>query len=291
MQVEFGPKDGSAAAPVVDVTAEVIKEPVETQAMVKKEVGPVSGYDIFTADDDEVPGLDQIVLPRINLVQNIGQLKDQFSPGVIVFNRALPIFEPPIVNTQTGNIVKQGTKPLNLTVLRIPKRPRYAERKDGGARGLLCHSEDQVRANGGTTSYSEWELKKKDGMKLFQILADALVAIERPEHCIDDGTVFIYDVDGKKYALALWSMKGTAYTEAAKKVFQTQRAVGCLARGYPTFGFSVSTRFKTYDGGRSAWVPVCIPSAKSSPAFLDFAAAILGGHLTPSSVPGADDGE
>jgi hypothetical protein len=156
---------------------------------------------------------------------------------------------------------------------------RYVEKVTGGARGLIVNTEDEVRAAGGTLDYKEWNLKKASGMKRFEVLAEALVAIERPEHVADDETVFVYPVtDGdktRKFALALWAMKGTAYTAAAKRVFFTNRAVGCLRKGYPTRSFQLSTRFESFDNGNGAWVPVALPGAESTPGFMEFARAIL----------------
>jgi hypothetical protein len=83
-----------------------------------------------------------------------------------------------------------------------------------------------------TTSGSS---KKKSGIKRFEPLADAMVAIRRPADIKDDDTTFVYEVEGHKYALALWSMKGVVYTAGAKKVFFTARKIGALRGGYPTY--------------------------------------------------------
>jgi hypothetical protein len=101
-----------------------------------------------------------------------------------------------------------------------------------------------------------------------------MIAIARPEIVADDDTVFIYDVEGVKYALALWSMKGSAYTQAAKRVFFTQRSIGCLAKGYPTFNFAVSTRPETNEGN-DYFVPVCIANKKNTQLFIDWVTRVL----------------
>jgi hypothetical protein len=226
---------------------------------------------------DKIPDFKDIILPRLNLVHPVGQLKDQFIVGSIVFGQNVVLFTPPVVNPRTGNVETPASPPVNITVLGF--RPtRFVEKVVGGAHGLIVDTEDQVRANGGTLSYKEWELKKSSGMRLFQEMAEALLAVERPESCNDDGTVFNYSVtDGdtiKKYALCLWAMKGTAYTAAAKRVFFTARAVGCLNAGYPTYNYSLTTRLEQFKSN-SAWVPVCIPAAKSTPGFMEFARQVL----------------
>lgn len=227
---------------------------------------------------DNIPDFKDIILPRINIVQGIGQLKDVFPIGAIVFGQNTVLFTPPVVDGKTGNVKQAATPPVLLTVLGF--RPtRFAEKVQGGVRGMLVNTEDEVRAAGGTLDYKEWNLKKAAGMKRFEPLAEALVAIERPAHVADDETVFVYPVvDGdktRKFALALWAMKGTSYTAAAKRVFFTNRAVGCLRKGYPTRSFNMTTVYETFDNGNGAWIPVCLPAAESTPGFMEFARAIL----------------
>lgn len=222
---------------------------------------------------DKIPEFKDIILPRLNIVQGTGELKDSFPQGAVVFGQSLVIFTPPVVNAKTGNVEKPGTPPAIITVLGF--RPtRFSEKVQGGIRGMIVDTEEQVTAAGGTLNYQEWAAKKSAGMKRFEPLADALVVIERPEAVADDDTVFIYPCDGKKYALALWALKGTAYTAAAKGVFFTARAVGCLRQGYPTYSYALSTRQQSREGN-TWYVPVCIPKSKSTPEFLAFAASIL----------------
>lgn len=222
---------------------------------------------------DKLPTFKDIILPRINIVQSVGNLKDSFPFGSIVFNQQAILYTPPIIDKQTGNVKEKGTDPVNLTILGF--RPtRYAEKVAGGGRGIIVDTEDAVRANGGTLDYNEWNLKKASGMKRFEPLAEALVAIERPATLADDDTIFVYPVDGKKYALAVWGLKGTAYTAAAKRVFFQARSMGCLRTGYPSWSFAVSTRMESRESNTYS-VPVCLPKAKSTPAFLEFVASVL----------------
>jgi hypothetical protein len=221
---------------------------------------------------DKLPDFKDIILPRINLVQNIGQMKESFDSGQLIFNQAVVLFTPPTI--KGGEVTIPGTPPVNMTVLGF--RPtRYCEKVTGGVRGLIVNTEEEVVRAGGTLDYKEWELKKASGMKRFEPLADMLVAIERPESCKENEADFCYEVGGKNYALALWALRGVCYTAAAKRVFFTHRAVGCLRKGYPTFTYAVTTRMDNYSGGNSAWVPVCVPTTKSTPEFLAFVQSIL----------------
>lgn len=224
---------------------------------------------------DSIPDFKDIILPRLNIVHGVGNLKESFEEGSLVFNQSTVLYMPPVINAKTGVVERVASAPVTIVVLGF--RPsRFVEKVEGGARGLIVNTEAEVSANGGTINYKEHQLKKSSGMKLFQVMADALVAIERPETVADDDTVFVYECEGKKYALAIWSMKGSAYTAAAKRVFFTARSCGCLRKGYPTHSFSLTTRLEGFNNGANkAWVPVCVPKAKTSEEFLKFVQGVI----------------
>lgn len=286
MEVSFGPESGSAPAPVVEKATNatpVAGVTVEsTPAAAPASQVPAVRSPGFLAPrglvlGDKLPDFKEIIFPRVNISQNIGQLKDTFQPGSLVYNQNTCLFTPPIIDKATGNVTKQGLPPVYMIVLGF--RPtRFVEKVKGGARGLIVDTEEQVRAAGGTTDYNEWKLKETSGIKRFEALAEAIVAIRRPEHCKDDKSVFVYDVDGHRYALGIWGLKGTAYT-VAKTAFFTPRAMGCLQEGgYPSYVFAVTTKWKPFDGGNGAWIPVCIPTDKTSEKALDFVRRVLTGE-------------
>jgi hypothetical protein len=235
---------------------------------------------------DWIPDFKDIIVPHINIVQNIGGLTDTFESGQLVYNQATILFTPPkVVN---GAVTRAGSPPVSITVLGF-RKPRFIEKVVGGIKGMLVETENAVRAAGGTLDYQEWNLKKSAGMKLFGPMADAFVAIQRPEDCADDETVFGYEIDGLKYTLGIWSFKFSTYTAACKSVFFPARQFGCLkvvrdkvtqkpiSGGYPTWSYAVSTKEKSFPNGNASWVPVIVPNKKSSPAFLEFAREVLQG--------------
>jgi hypothetical protein len=263
MEVSFN-KSGEGAVPVTEPNpAENTNTAVQTAA---HQGGLVLG--------DQVPTFDQIILPRVNLVASVGGLKDSYSPGSFLYDQRVILYVPPMVNAKTSKVEREGTPPVIVTVLGF--RPtRYVEKVQGGGRGILCNTEEEVRKNSGTLSYQEWMLKKADGMRRFDYLAEALLAIERPETCADDGTVFTYTVEGKQFALGLYAMKGSAYTVAKRSLF-TPRSIGCLKEGYPTYSFALSSRLEpTPDKQSTYWLPVFVPNKRSTPEFLKFAASVL----------------
>lgn len=296
MEVNFSNKPGDTATQIVPTAVpetppccgDSCSAPAKTVQLYDAGVPSTrSNYGGGLVLGDKLPSFDDIKLPRINIVQGIGELKDTFPQGAVVFNQAVVLFVPPVIDKTTGNIKVAGTPPANITILgfrptRFVEKLSQAERSSG-RQGIIVNTEAEVRAQGGTLDYREHKLKEKDGMRLFEPLAEAVVLIRRPEASADDNTVFTFDVDGAKYALALWGMKGTAYTAAAKSVFFTHRAIGCLQKGgYPSWSYNLSTRLKPFQNGNSCWVPVCVPNSKSSDAFLAFVANILNTPEAPA---------
>jgi hypothetical protein len=281
MTVEFGQNNGSVPVAEVEVKSPAVVTidattgtgvPQEVPARITSVVVPATSNRMTLGDS--LPGFKDVILPRLNLVQSIGQLKDSFPQGAIVFNQAVTLFTPPIINAKTGNVEQVALPPVILTVLGIVSS-RFSEKITGGTGGQIVNTEDEVRAAGGTLDYKEYELKKTAGMRRFEPLIDLLITIKRPEHVADDDTVFVYEVEGAKYALGLWSVKGTAYTAAMKRVFNFHRLAGCLRGGYSTHNFAMTTRLEKYPGGNSAWVPICVPNKKSTPEFMTFVRQII----------------
>lgn len=277
MNVSFSKDGGTGVSPtpVIDIKTEQVPTPVEgvTVESITGGVPAVQNPPSFVSRDD-LPGFRDVMFPRVNIVQNLGDLKDTFSPGEVVFGKQTVLFTPPSINGSTGNVSKQGTKPAIVQFLGITQK-RFGEIVEGGMGGIIVETEEQVRASGGTLDYKEWDLKKSAGMKRFGPMIEFLVVIQRPEHCADDDTVFNFVVGDCKYALGLWSLQKTSYTEGYKGALAFQRRAGVLKDGYPTFSFALSTREKPYPGKKLAWVPVLIPAVKATPDFLEFANNII----------------
>lgn len=273
---KFGPGETSAVAETPNPST-AVAPPVQS-ALPAKRQGMVLG--------DILPSFDQVILPRVNISQNIGQLQDVFEPGSLVLNRQTLLFLPPDIDTTTGIARRAATAPVVVTALGF--RPtRFVEKTTGGQKGIIVNTEQDVTAAGGTLDYGEWKLKAKTGMKRFEPLVDACVLIQRPEGtlkkadgtdaplCPDDDTVFVHEIEGKKYAMALWALRGTCYTALAKGVWFTARMMGCLRGGYPTYSYNISTKEKAYDTGNRSWIPIAVPHSKNPPAFIEFVRGIL----------------
>jgi hypothetical protein len=158
----------------------------------------------------------------------------------------------------------------------------FIEDVKGGGMGMYAASEKEVVAKGGTLDYDE----ARAGKKLFVPQATALLAVRRPDHLENDGTVFTFDVGKDQYALALWSFKKSAYTAACKTTLFYARSAGVLkVGGYPSWTWEVSTFLKDFkQSGTSAWVPKFVPNERSTEAELAFAKATL---EVSNAAPGA----
>lgn len=257
------PVAAPAPAPVSEVPAVRVNTP-EVPAVVDSPI----------AFDDQNIGFEDIILPRINIVQKVGDLSEIFNCGEIVLKQALVIHTPAKAGVA-------GDPPLNLTVLGF-KKTQFAEKVGGGVMGILAHTEQEVVKHGGTLDYKEWDASEKaakagtgKALRYFQRLATALCLVEKPVKLEDpDHIEFPYECEGKFYALVLWSMKGTAYTHAAKAMF-TARKIGHLRSGYAKQSWGLTSKTEKF-GENYAAVPVIRPGLKNTEAFQEFVYQVIG---------------
>lgn len=299
MEVSFSKNPQNPATPVAPVEVVAPAAPVQVATAPVQVAGQVpatipSAVPARTDTmllGDVLPNFSEMILPRVNLVQNIGKLKDNFEPGTLLYDQKLPLFIPGKLNDQTKTVVRASTPPVTMTFVGF--RPtRFVEKVIGGGKGLIVNTEDAVRAAGGTLDYTEWKAKEAAGMKRFEPLADGMVVIERPELVADDDTIFVYEIEGKKYAIALWAVRGTSYTNLCKRVLFPARRMGALRKGgFPSWCWSLSSREESFGANRS-WIPIALPKAKNSPAIVDFVREILTGVSAPTGQePAADAAE
>lgn len=211
--------------------------------------------------DDESFEAGDLVLPRLSIVQKVGELSNQFKHGSIVLNSSL-------VLAQGGDAMAQSS-PIKIVVLGF-QPTIFTERVEGGLRGNMFKSEAEVAAANGTL---DWNEHKATGKKLYQRLATALIAIEAVAGV--DAAMFPNEFDGKRYALGLYSMKGTAYTNAAKH-FKSARKIGHLREhGYRGGYWSFSSQLKKFENNY-AFIPVVRPGEATTEAFRAAVKDLLG---------------
>lgn len=231
---------------------------------------------------DKLPELKDLVLPRLNLTQNLGKATESFDPGTLVYNQQVPLFIPGKVTPPPANkVVREQTAPVIMTFLGF-RQTRYYEKTKfeggGGTRGIIVDTEAAVRAAGGTLDYNEWKANEKNGMKRFEPGVDSMVVIVRPELAKENEADFNFEADGAKLTLAMWNLRGSLYTAACKKTLFVARRMGCLYKGgYPSWSYAVSSREEQWQGGVRSWIPVCVPNKQNSPEFLEFVRSVLEG--------------
>ena len=200
--------------------------------------------------DDESIDAGDLVLPRLNIVQKVGEMSNVHPPGSIVLGGQLVLAVAPR-GTLVGPAIRLLVVGFQPTI--------FAEKVEGGLRGNMVKSEQEVAARGGTLDWNEATVTKKP---LYQRLSTALVLVEQPEGL--DPLSFPIQLDGKKHALALYSMKGTSYTNAAKH-FKSAKHIGFLkAHGYRGGWWSFSSQLKSF-GANFAFIPVPKPVGASTP--------------------------
>jgi hypothetical protein len=207
-----------------------------------------------TPYSDENIGLHDIILPRLNLVQKVGELSNVFDHGSLLLNGEQVLFTCP-------KDPKAAVTPLNILVLGF-QPSKYVEKVEGGGRGGSYNTPAEVVEAGGTIDYNE---SKATGKPLYQESKTALVLIEKPEG-VDDAN-FPHEFEGKKYCTALWTMKGTAYTHGAK-VLLTARKIGKLRgpAGYRTAFYTLASKLTSFNN-QWYYIPVLKPSVDTTEAF------------------------
>jgi hypothetical protein len=232
-------------------------------------VRPVSTF----SDDPEDIDFSQLSLPTLKIVQGVGDLSLSFDPGQLVVvgkgDVLLPIADaPPKAGAKSG----APQTPVNIVVLSISRTDRYSEKVSGGVRGRLFDTEGAVFAAGGTTNWDE--NKANPAKPYFEKLATALLLVEKPAALEDDTGTFGFELEGKKYALVMWHLKGISYTNAAKPL-RTARKFGFLKAGYSSHVLSLGTSLKTY-GTNSAHIPVIKPSGDTPEGLRGIVKEVLG---------------
>ena len=193
----------TTAAPAAPVTYEPdinLVDPksvavVEPKPLAVAPAGPVGIEGEISAED--------IKPPRLNLVQKVGNLGDDFTPGSFVYDKTFPIVGP--------------GKEMAVTVLRFKKY--YQQKLTFGSESLpqrLDRAED-VRLAGGTTRWSEEAIAAG---QYYAETADILLAIEAPSELAEDlvGTYFPYAQSEKSYGLLVYTITSSAFTSLGRRI-------------------------------------------------------------------------
>jgi len=197
----------------------------------------------------------------LNIVQKVGDLSNVYPPGSIVLGAQL-VLSPAPVNMAISS-------PIRIVVIGL-QPTTFAEKLEGGARGNYFRTEKEVVDNGGTLDWNESQATDK---QLYQRVSIGLVAVEKPDGI--DAAMFPHTFGGKQYSLALYTMKGTAYTNAARHI-KSARKIGHLRETGLRHGtWLFASQLKKF-GSNFAYIPVLKPAENTSEAFRKELTDLLG---------------
>jgi hypothetical protein len=246
------PTPATTATPVMVVTSDAGLAVAVTQPM------PVGKPAAFY--DDETLESTDLVLPRFSVVQKVGELSTVFPPGTVVLNGQL-------VLCPAGKAMEKSTE---CRILVVGFQPTiFVEKVEGGGRGNFYRTEAEVVQSGGSLDWNESKSRK---IPLYQRSATAMILVEQLAGL--DAAAFPNVIAGKNYALALYTMKGTAYTNGARHI-KSARKVGHLKDGYRTGWFKFQSQLKKF-GENYAYIPVVNADGASTPELRDGLLNLLG---------------
>jgi hypothetical protein len=229
---------------VVQANAELVVA-TSTAVAVPREPEPSTGY----SDDDSGIGAGDVTIPRLNIVQKVGDLSTIYAGGTILLAKSVILHEIALKDA-TGKVTKPGLPPIQVVITGFGPTT-YTEKVQGGGLGKIFRDVAEVVAAGGTTNYNEWTASGKKRVYAEQT-EEALILIKRPDHLSADNANFPFVLGDKSaWAVARWSMKGTAFTHAAKN-FMSARKWGVLStrngRTYADGIWNVETALKSMNG-------------------------------------------
>lgn len=198
-------------------------------------------------------------IPSLKIVQAVGPMSELFEPGLLVLT----------AGGENSVVLAGEEQEIQLTVLRI--RKQYIENLEYGSeeRPRIFDTIEDVQAAGG---WIEWHNNERPP---FSPLATAVVVISCPEGLGEDEMAhFPFEFQGGRYALALWTMKGTAYTRAAKNIF-TASVYSLTAErgGLPTGAWTLSTK-RVKAGQNMVYAPILKQAGTWDPEFVQFLATL-----------------
>ena len=199
-----------------------------------------------------------IKLPRLNLVQKVGSLADNFQPGSIVFEKTFVLSDGKIENA------------LDLTPLQL--RKQY-QRKTAWGEGdtseqpEVYDTVEQVRAAGGSLQYGD--------ENYFQEIAHIAFAVkmpeklEAPDELVD---LFPHTFGDALYAVVMWTVASSSYTALGKRIISDSAMT--LRNGLHTGHYLVSSEIRK--NARNSWyVPRASFAGKHTAEATEFFASIL----------------
>lgn len=198
----------------------------------------------FSAED--------INIPRINVVQKMSKLADEpgWSPGDIAFMNEVKLAS---VN-----------QPINITVFNVDRWWQQYLPYGSEEEPKIFRTREEVFAAGGSITFQD--------PNEYRPLAHITALIEAPATLGEDELeLFPFERDGKHYALARWTVSGTAYGKTAKVVLSTLAMMKAHSPHVVKFAMEVK---KVTKGSNTWFQPQITFGGKHTPEFAEWAAEL-----------------
>ena len=226
---------------------EIEAEVLETTETPSKEVAVRQDTQLAIAGEDPSKGIygewgrEDVRLPRINLVNKVGDLSNSFTPGTWVINKEHQI-----------NKIDPKDKKVSIPMRVIPVR-LLAEYKESleynpDVRPRVFKTAEEVRAHGGVIAFGRGEGK-------FAKVGHIEFFVEAPDDLEDDASAdFFYAFGEKKYARVIYTASGSAYAETASILYNDVRSGFLSKTGLGGGFYLLGSKTKTNDYG-TFWIP------------------------------------
>ena len=181
---------------------------------------------------------EDIRLPRLNLVNKVGDLSNLFTPGSWVIQKEHQITE-----------VEKGTAG-SVRVIPVRLKVEYQESLpyDPDTRPRVFATALEVRNNGGRVAYGR-------GEGIFAKVGHIEFLIDKPEHLSDEASAsFFYVLGEKEYARVIYTASSTAYAETVSILISDVQTGHLRDKGLFGGFYTLGAKTKTGDKG-TWWVP------------------------------------
>lgn len=278
-----------AEAPAVEVETEVVDEtpaptppkprgrpagaPNKPKAPTPSTALAVAGTEtgrlvVFTGQAGKIEGdfdSSDLTLPQFKCASGAGPLKlldDPIIDGCLVVGAV----------DQWTYVYADQWEPTGVTIVKARKGFVQKKNEDGGnlyeldEQGLMCDTIEELKALGGS-------LQDVKGMKVFEAVLNAHVLIRLPDGAEDPMGLFDLEIEGNRYAQAIWRIRGSSYRECAKKIYDESKEGRFL--GPVSYSGEFLATSKYIKSEKNAWyIPKLENGEAHTEAFMEVAAAL-----------------
>lgn len=231
----------------------------ESSAMMRMEdvqIGGMAGE--FTPRD--------LVIPRLEIVQALGPNSEKFPGGTVIFNKTV---------TLAPFALTPQTKEVPLTIVALYAKKFIEEVLEYDPNGPLPRTFPTMDAAKAAGLRTEWGPKGADGKSVapqVREVSNLLILIQQPEGL--DPVLFPFEDGGKRYAVAMWTVRGSAYRKVAKTMFSNMHFAlrGNLASGTWTMVVKRESL-----NGKLVYIPNVALTATTSPTLIEMVKSMMAG--------------